>query len=319
MFMNDVDKKIAVSKIPNGLISFAFRVGLAVATVVQWRPLYRTGCLGRQPLFILGSGRSGNTLLRSILTAGDDIAIPPESYVLPKVIRNYKVYSFLPWPQVCSLVVGEFQSYKEFYTWKTDLAPALTLACQLPVEQRTLANIIDLIYQEYAMQNGFSCDFWGDKTPINSLYALNLVQVFPEAKYIHLIRDPRAVAVSYRNAGLYDDVFSGVKFWVAANRTIERLHGKVDMYKVSYEEIVARPDESLMTICEHVGLPFKEEMLVFYTKSNRLGDTAVHDHHRNTSRPISQDSIDKWVNELDSDEAAKVSNYAKKYKGYDLR
>jgi len=61
-------------------------------------------------IFIIGSGRSGNTLLRRILTGSEELYIPPETYVLGDTIRNFPEYSRLEWPSTCQLILGKFAS-----------------------------------------------------------------------------------------------------------------------------------------------------------------------------------------------------------------
>lgn len=279
---------------PQWAISTIFRLASLLRLPLNRYPLYRPGTLDNQPVFILACGRSGNTLLRSMLTAGDELAIPPESYVLPKVIRLFRAYNFLPWNQLCSLVLGEFQAYKEFYTWKTDLGRVAPKLRALGAGKRTLANILDLIYREYAVQTGFQGERWGDKTPINSIYANRIAKVFPQAHYIHLVRDPRAVAVSYREAGLYPDLESGALFWREANKTIENVAHDLSIELVSYESLVTNPKQTLQRLCTHCGIHFSDAMVEHHRKASRLGDTAVHSHHKNTLKALTPEYMDKW-------------------------
>ncbi len=305
--MKAVTKKLLVAKVPQWVISLIYRIGCLARLPIQRYPLYRGGCLDTQPVFIFGCGRSGNTLLRSMLTAGDELAIPPESYVIPKVIRIFQAYNFLPWEQLCSLIIGEFQSYKEFYTWSTDLSKAAIKVRNLPASKRTLANLIDLIYREYSIQAGFKGDIWGDKTPINSIYSGRILKVFPEAKYIHLIRDPRAVAVSYRESKLYPDLESGIRFWMAANKNIFKYRNKVNMINISYEELVVQPEISLRRICKGCNIRFSMQMIEHYSKFERLGDTLVHAHHQNAGKKITSEFKDKWKEKVSEEDLEKMN------------
>jgi protein-tyrosine sulfotransferase len=310
-------RAIRLSKIPLLFILIYNRLKSLVNMFHNKHPLYRKGCLSNQPVLILASGRSGNTLLRSMLTAGDELAIPPESYVLPKVIRLYKSYNFLSWELLCSLIIGEFEAYKEFYTWNTSLANSHQKARDLPKKKRTLANIIEIIYLEYANQNGFTSGRWGDKTPINSLYADKIAKVFPEAYYIHLIRDPRAVAVSYRESGLFSDIESGANFWVAANDRIEALTSKNKVYRVHYESLVIDIDLTLEGICHFLKLNFSKVMLSPWKNHKKLGDVVEHAHHKNISKPISTEYCDSWKKVIDLKDQVRVeeivSSRLKKY------
>ena len=73
------------------------------------------------PFFIIGSGRSGNTLLRSILSGNSNISIPPESYRLPFAIKKFHIFNNRNWEDIISQVLKEFEDCKEFYTWEIDI------------------------------------------------------------------------------------------------------------------------------------------------------------------------------------------------------
>ena len=82
----------------------------AINYVIGRRPLRRpTTKISPPPFFIVGSGRSGNTLLRAVLTGHSKVAIPPESYVLAKTIRRFRSYSFLNWSLLVRMILSEFE------------------------------------------------------------------------------------------------------------------------------------------------------------------------------------------------------------------
>ena len=311
MVVKKVKRLLLVSKVPLWLTTFITRLRLFPLSLIRRYPLYRKGCLEEQPLFILACGRSGNTLLRSMLTSTDQIAIPPESYVIPRVIRTFRANNYLPWEQLCSVIIGEFQSYKEFYTWKTDLAPALSKARVLPSKKHTLANIIDCIYQEYANQHGYQTHRWGDKTPINSLYARWIVKLFPDAYFIHLKRDPRAVAVSYRAARMYEDLESGLLLWKTTNQNIERVKPHYNFHDLTYEKLVSEPKQELEQVCNHCRLKYSDEMLEFYKKTGRLGDTVAHSHHANAGKQLTTKTISAWKDKVTQEELAMLNSNIK--------
>lgn len=67
-----------------------------------------------RPIFIVGSGRSSNILVRRILSNEQDIYIPPETYVLGQVIKDFSNYSKLGWPVLVSLVFSHFNLSEDF-------------------------------------------------------------------------------------------------------------------------------------------------------------------------------------------------------------
>jgi protein-tyrosine sulfotransferase len=254
-----------------------------------------------EPFFIIGSGRSGNTLLRSLLVAGNQVAIPPESYVWPRVYRKYRVLSFLPWDTLCSIVISEFEAYKEFYTWEMNLSAAHKEARELPANKHSLSNIINIIYSQYIKAHGLNNTRWGDKTPINTIFIDKIAHIYPKAKYIHIVRDPRDVVCSYVKASLYNDYFEALSFWKEANRKAEALRKKIpasSFHQIRYEDLVNFPEVELNKICVFLDIQYTPNMLSFWKNKNDLGDVKYNTHHSNIGNPISISSIGKWKNIL---------------------
>lgn len=296
----------------------------SVKLMERSRQLLRLSCKGYPladtyepitPFFIIGSGRSGSTLLRSMLIAGGDVIIPPESYVLPRVIRLYSAYSHLPWNVVCSIVIGEFESYKEFYTWDMSLTAAHKRIRDFPKRKRNLAAILDVIYREYGAQSGKENLRWGDKTPINTLYVDKILKVYPDAQFINIVRDPRDVVASYMKAGLYDSVEDAAMFWKACYQKATWLRSAVStdsLVEVRYEKLVTSPHSELQRVSTFLDIRFQETMMEFWKNSNSLGDVGTHKHHQNVSTPLSNVSIGAWRNMLtinDCNEITRIVGY----------
>ena len=131
------------------------------------------------PFFIIGSGRSGNTLLRSILSGSSDISIPPESYRIPFAIKKFHIFSNRDWKEVVSEVLSEFENCKEFYTWEINLADIHNRLENIAESKKTLSNIFDELFCNYAEKHSPGFKVWGDKTPMNT------VDCFPEQHVTH--------------------------------------------------------------------------------------------------------------------------------------
>lgn len=243
------------------------------------------------------------------------MAIPPESYVWPRALRLFAAYSFLPWPQLASMVISEFSSYKRFFTWNTDLSEAHIRARALSHEDRNLANIINEIYFQYISQQGLQVKRWGEKTPINTLYIEKIQRVFPKAKYLHIVRDPRDVVCSYIKAGFYTDKSDALSRWeesIKKAHWLKRNLSPTQYHEVRYEDLVSNPERELQQICSFLDLTFKAEMLSF-KNARALGDVAVEEHHRNIQRPLTTDSIGKWKKMLLPEEATAIEKRAGVY------
>lgn len=289
-------KNILKSKIPFFIVS-VFDASRLVFNFFTRRHKLTKKYDFNHPFFIIGSGRSGNTLLRSLLVAGEEVTIPPESYVLPRVYRRYKMLSFLDWDILSATIISEFEAYKEFYTWEVNLFEAHQKVRNFKKNEKSLAHILNAVYATYNEKEGSSVKRWGDKTPINTIFIDKISKIFPKAQYIQIIRDPRDVVCSYVKAGLYEDHLEALSFWEQANLKAEVLKRKVpasNFYQIKYEDLVTSPETELPRICEYLKITYDPDMLSFWKNKDQLGDVKYNKHHDNIGNPINNSSIGKW-------------------------
>jgi len=252
--------------------------------------------------FIIGSGRSGNTLVRRVLTSSERIHIPPETYVLGTAIKTFMRLSWLSWPDVCMAVFAHFVFHPEFETFMApDISVFMNQVLNLPKDKRTLANALSIFYRWHAWVEGKTEIFaWGDKTPLNvfSLWSIN--KVFPNAKYIFMTRDPFDVVNSYINTGLYKSYEKAAIRWVSANKACLSFEKKASnrVLRMSYENFCRQPQEQTKKICNFLGIRFEGKMLDPNTTEHRLGDVGIREHHARVLRAIDLESIGKGKTEI---------------------
>ncbi|MFZ4451733.1 sulfotransferase family protein [Salibacterium aidingense] len=267
------------------------------------------------PFFIVGSGRSGNTLLRSMLIGEREngIVIPPESYVLGNVVKKYHKMARvnnIKWEDLCAVVTSTFTNHQEFKLWGLDDRDIEKSLLEIPRDHRSLDQMIIRIYKLYGESLGIDTKMWGDKTPLN-VFNLNVInKTFPEAKFIHLIRDGRDVASSYVKSGLYSDITEACERW---NQSLHHVN-KFSKYKssnkimdIKYEDLIYHPEDELKRICDFLNISFSDSMLNRDTQIN-LGDVEGLSHHENVKNPINSSSIGKWKKDLDSSDQQKVND-----------
>jgi hypothetical protein len=260
------------------------------------------------PLFIVGSGRTGTTLLRSMLVAGERIAIPPEIQVIRTAVRRYLSLQFIGWADLSRLIVALFESHNLFPLWDINLSPVYQTVINLSPQERSLARIIDEVLKCYAVQQFPKATMWGDQSPINTFYWPWISKTFPNAKYLHLLRDGRDTIASLIGRGL--DLESATERWVTSISQCSALqeHVAADQFlEVRYETLVQETEQTLKLICEFLALAYDAQMLDFW----KLPTTIEHKHqeyHRNLGRPVFTDSIGKWNQRLSPAEQAYVSS-----------
>lgn len=262
------------------------------------------------PFFIIGSGRSGTTLLRSMLNQNTDIEIPPESYVLPVIYKRYAVYKKLPWSDLVKIILGEFVSHPHFHLWKLDISPIFKELESLEKQDQSLYRIIDAIYSLYAKKNGKNKVIWGDKTPLNTSYTNELDYLFNKPKYIHLRRDGRDVIASMLKHGLAENIKSASNRWLSAIKTADKIERKWPkrILTIEYSELVKNPENELKKICTFLYVNYNVAMLNHQNSVATMGDT-VFEHHENLKNPLSTDSIGRWQKFFEPSELEWIENY----------
>lgn len=249
------------------------------------------GNLDSSPFFIVGSGRSGNTLLRRMLNLSPQLHIPPETFVLGPVVSIYERNSHLPWSLLVRLVLSTFDYHREFQHFGIGLRDLYQELRELPLDKRTLAHVVDSLYRYHARETGSSFERWGDKTPLNAYYLGRIYRVFPEAQFIHIRRDGIDVAYSYVRTGLLGSFEEGCTRWMTSLQAVRRFSARHPgrVLEVSYESLVSDPNGSLRTICDWLGVPYTEAFLE--PPDRRLGDVEAHSHHARALGSVTGDRI----------------------------
>jgi hypothetical protein len=91
-------------------------------------------------------------------------------------------------------------------------------------------------------------------------------RLFPDARYIHICRDPRDVAKSVTGFGWSGNVYYGADFWLASEVSWETFASTADpkrFLEIRYEDLVLEPESHLRRVCDFLGIGFDEAMLEY--------------------------------------------------------
>ena len=233
--------------------------------------------------FLVGAPRSGTTLLRLMLDAHPLLAIPPETGFLvhliddafPNAAPSPAPPAALPTPDPLASPEPPVDRFLRIAvaspTWPDFRLPERDLRAALDAARpRDLGACIRVFYGLLAAREGKPR--WGDKTPNYGLQIPRIRRLVPEARFVHIVRDPRDVVVSVRGewfrAG--DDPAAMAADWV---RRVEAARaagaGEEDFLEIRYEDLVRRPEEVLRRVCTHLELPFDPAMLDYPRQAER--------------------------------------------------
>ncbi len=255
-----------------------------------------------KPIFIIGAGRSGTTLLRRILIDAN-IAIPPESYVFWKVYIYFNCFQLLGWKNISRIIISCYSKHPEYYVWKTNLEPVFKKCLHLKKEKRNLSNIINLIYLEYSVQNQNNIICWGDKTPMNTFYLKWIKKTFPHSKFINVIRDGRDVVSSYKMAKL-SNISHTCWRWKKSLKITDQFEKKFpdSIINIKYENLVIKPRDTLKDIFNFIGINYLEKYYINLIVKSKIEDVKQYDHLKKVNKPLDGKSIGKWRENLNEKE-----------------
>ena len=304
----------------------ARKVARAIPSVPGLYPHPLAFSVEPRPVIIIGSGRSGTTMLRSMLNRSGEIVIPPESYVWPETIRLFmEKWRFLPWHVAVRRVLLKFSQHRDFATWGLDIQEIEEISIRIPRRKRALASIFDVLYRTYAEQYGCQSSRWGEKTPLNTLFLKSIIPAFPEGIYVHIVRDPRAVVSSYIRAGTYSRNITENTLEKATNRWLRSVEcaeearsilPEQQFIEIQYENLVTNPLSCLKNLFGFLHLRFSEDVLDFNLDFCKLGDAPRFPHHQRLQEPLSADRLNEWRKHLDQTSLDYIESRTRRWRGH---
>lgn len=154
---------------------------------------------------------------------------------------------------------------------------------------------------------------WAEKTP-NNIFNLNFIlHLYPDAKFIEIYRDPRAVSLSWHHAGFEyfktSNIIECIKIWRSAISKGKELVSKLpyQYHQVKYEELINNPEKELRKICDFLEEEFDPRMLNAKIINNFFTDLE-------NESGFSKIPLNRWKRGLNNNEKLFVDILTKKYR-----
>jgi len=287
--------------------------------------------------FIVGIGRSGTTLLMSMLNAHPSIQATPEVnffnffYHSWKNKTNFSESDFL----AIEVYVKSFDKKKKVtgFSWDMNLFKDKILKAR----KIDFQIIYSIFYSCFSYSNSYkviSHNF--DKNPINTLMLQEIIDTLPNAKFIYLVRDPRANYLSRkekakkRPANIYLDPQRWRIYNESAWSVIER--NKDRFFILKYEDLVTKPEQKIKELAQFFNFEYHPSIFQFHENVKNTSFKEVIENPLETekkdfvkyeklSKPINTDRLDVWKEKLSENEIQICSGIcagiANKF-GYDI-
>jgi hypothetical protein len=287
--------------------------------------------------FVVGVNRSGTTLLRMMLDSHPDLAIPPETHFLPalfKTMLDARKEGERMTPEQVTAFLVEHRRWGDF-----GLDPDVLTQRFSEMKGMRPKLVLRAFYGLYAENQGKSR--YGDKTPGYVKQMGTVQRALPEARFIHLIRDGRDVALSRERRTDAEElsVERHAMIWKRRINRARRQEVRLKHYlEIRYEDLVRDPEDTLRTVCEFIELPYDPAMLTYHERSaGRLQEIArdLHDDDGGALRPAEErleahqlvtdapreDRVERWRELMSPEDVAQFEDTAGdllEELGYDL-
>jgi len=227
-----------------------------------------------QPYFIIANPRSGSSIFRILLNHHVNTVFPPECGFVQWLYPKYKDWNL---NRIDEFIDDLFQT-KKFEGWEMSLPNLSTYL--YTSKPKTYQEVCYYVYEFYGLKQGKQVKVWGDKNNYYIDYLDELNQIFPDAKYIHLTRNPKDICASYLDLQKIEE---GVKYKpnvptkvedIAKNlksnqEKIDKFFSKIDsknIYNISFEEFSSSPTEELIKVGKFLKLDFTNVLSNFNNK-----------------------------------------------------
>lgn len=280
------------------------------------------------PIFLVGASRSGTAMLRSCLNRHSRIYLATETHYFDdlrsrKGIAGQGALS----AEDSRLCADYFRALDDRpYGMKGDPEQSPIPRERLLSEARQYGTDSDAVFEAYCREiaRQKDADIWGEKTPRHVFHIDLIRKLYPEARIICMVRDPRAVVASYRDwknrgglkraennedyqnairaeeqrAKLSYNVIIATMLWKAAARASVRAvqrHGDRYVRTVKYEDVVSDPEGTLKALCSWVGVEYEPAVLdipMLNSSFSRFSDAAG----------ISREAAERWKTTLSTRE-----------------
>jgi len=268
-------------------------------------------------IFVGGSPRSGTTLVQNMLDSHPDVFGGPEFLHLEDLIRFRKVLRR-------SVSVG----------W-------IDLFCSHDDLDHHLRTLIQNLFLPLADRQ--KCTYMSEKSPMNVLVLPELVELFPKAHFIHIIRDPRAIVSSMRDvcirakqkqvdipyftANISSSIAYTSRCFKAGFAAVKQAPDKI--LTITYESLINDPENELKRMCKFLGIEWNSQMMTPKEKKH-LGEKAITINSNEIWYNVKtyyqnphDKNIEKWKRRLSPMQQARITRAFKDYEelrtfGYDF-
>ncbi len=256
--------------------------------------------------FIISRPRTGSTLLRTLLDAHPNLLVPPESPFIFKLFRRYHAvnnWNAKTIEQFCNRLLKQ-RRIKYWALNRQQLQNALDAQAKTLNYSAACKQVLhsyDSLYQKSDIKQLGAHLPYPDQ--IITKWPL-LLQLFPNAKFIHIVRDYRDNYLSVCRAKLErSSIPLQMTYWNGINRAAKQISSATNqLLQIQYETLASSPKKTLKQICQFIGVAFYPQQLDFHTTQKSatqlINSKAFKRYHSHLLQPISSQYTGQWRQQM---------------------
>lgn len=264
--------------------------------------------------FIIGRPRTGTTLFQSLFDAHPHVQIPWECQF---VLNLYPRYGGITnWDeQLIRSFYNDLLQQWQFSAWNTDRDKLLIDLLGLQ-GCHTYTDICECVYLSHiSFFPKENIRIIGDKNHGYTIYTDELKRLYPDAKFIFVLRDYRdnfdsIARVDFEIPSAALVVYKWRYFYKTALRAAKKYPGS--FYFIRYEDLVREPYKNFKAICDFLNIPFTEDVFNFYKMKDKAAEVYPEDilnkHHSSLFNPINTSRLDLWKTSM-SEHKVRVADF----------
>lgn len=257
-----------------------------------------------EPFFIIGNPRSGTSLFRLMLNSHEHLLVPPECGFLQwwhSKYQNWSADNSKSYDDI-STYVNDLLTSKKIDDWnleKKDLVDRIIKA-----RPNTYGELSLIVYLSYNKSSKSILKI-GDKNNYYIDHLATLDGIYPEAKYVHIVRDGRDVACSYlalnklKSDSKYKPNLSSTIGAIASdwnsnlNRIITHLEHR-DHLTIKYEDLIINTKHTLKQVSDFLQVDYSDQMLNYYKHDHNDEPKSTLDWKTKTLEPPDKTNLNKF-------------------------
>lgn len=265
--------------------------------------------------FILGIGRSGTTLLQSMLSMHPHICAPIESKLIVNLQKKYARINSWNNAIINDFLNNLYNDHKFSTYWKID-RNYLENKIKNYNEEINFKSLVKLVYTSFKYfpeEEKENIKIIIDKNPEYIHFTDKIINIFPESKFIHLYRDFRDNVYSVKRLTEIKKTEFLIENWLQGNLLVEKYKQKYPdkFFTVKYEDLVGRKNEIMKDLLHFLGLAYTDAVFDFNRKAAEADKKqleASNHFHKELLKPVNTDNIGKWKKGL-SEKEVNYINY----------